>query len=280
MTGPSDAMVAVSEEVIRLWGFDKEARGDETYEDLVAERNEAESRLAKLEQKADEWSTKHAIPRGHSHAISETAGMSHHQRRAYLEAKRAEETEEADLLAFGKEKARKGNPALGIPGREESDPFFLSAASKYAEAERKRRAEAPSVASAPSVATAVTSVAVAVAVAVGGAVGGAGTGSDAPRWGRKISSTASAPVSTAVAASDRPLPAALDALIKTLPVCYKSLGGGRFTIELHRQKLRALCVAEGRDVSAKEVEEILRAEVSSLCAVEEGSWGTLCVLRI
>jgi hypothetical protein len=263
-------MVGAAEEVVRLWGFDKEARGDETYEDLVAERNEAEARLAKLERKADEWSTKHAVsavPRGHSHAVSETAGMSHHQRRAYLEAKRLEEAEEADLLAFGKEKARKGNPALGIPGREESDPFFLSAASKYAEVERKRRAETPPVAAVAAV-----------------AVGGAGTGSDAPRWGRKMSVSSAAPPSAAPPAScpsNPPLPAALDTLLKTLPVCYKSLGGGRFAIELHRQKLRALSVSEGRDVPSKEVEEILRAEVSSLCcAVEEGSWGTLCVLRI
>lgn len=61
------------------------------------------------------------------------------EEQAMRDAARAAEAENAELMAFAKEKTLKGNPALGVKGIPETDPTFLSRVSKYMEQERDRR---------------------------------------------------------------------------------------------------------------------------------------------
>ena len=111
-----------------------------------------------------------------SHAVSPTLGMTHHQRQAYHEAERAAEAEEAEIMAFAKEKTRRGNPALGVKGVSDSDPTFLSRVSSYMKQETERR---EAMRKAATVATAAAATATATAAPTTPAVeeparGGAG----------------------------------------------------------------------------------------------------------
>jgi hypothetical protein len=107
-----------------------------------------------------------------SHAVSPTLGMTHHQRQAYHEAERAAEAEEAEIMAFAKEKTRRGNPALGVKGVSDTDPTFLSRVSSYMKQETERREAMRKAASAARAATATATVVPAVEEPARGGAGG------------------------------------------------------------------------------------------------------------
>lgn len=148
-----------------------------------------------------------------SHAVSPTLGMTHHQRQAYHEAERAAEAEEAEIMAFAKEKTRRGNPALGVKGVSDSDPTFLSRVSSYMKQETERREAMRKAATVATAAAAATATAV-EEPARGGAGGWAGPATksyygkdftkedEANSWRKPRSEPASAaPVVTAAAAA-------------------------------------------------------------------------------
>ena len=181
------------------WGHSRKAdeelaaaKGDfvEASKSGDADADEIAADVIRLERKAD--AAGEALEKaqlrargfgGHSHsshAVSPTLGMTHHQRQAYHEAERAAEAEEAEIMAFAKEKTRRGNPALGVKGVSDSDPTFLSRVSSYMKQETERREamrKAATVARAATVAAAATATASPPAVeepARGGAGGWAG----------------------------------------------------------------------------------------------------------
>jgi hypothetical protein len=177
------------------WGHSRKAdeelaaaKGDfvEASKSGDADADEIAADVIRLERKAD--AAGEALEKaqlrargfgGHSHsshAVSPTLGMTHHQRQAYHEAERAAEAEEAEIMAFAKEKTRRGNPALGVKGVSDTDPTFLSRVSSYMKQETERR-EAMRKAATVARAAAATATATTTAVeepARGGAGGWAG----------------------------------------------------------------------------------------------------------
>ena len=109
------------------------------------------------------------------------------------------------------------------------------------------------------------------------AQGGSGSRADADLSWRRSAPAVMAP--TRVSAG---LPRALDTLLSNHPVCYKAMGEGRFSIEIHNKKLHELSMRERREIRAKEVEAslLLALEASGLCSIGSGSWSALCVIRV
>jgi len=118
-------------------------------------------------------------------------------------------------------------------------------------------------------------------VSVVSAHGGCGSRADADLSWRRSAPAAMAPTQVSGSGSVG-LPRALDTLLSNHPVCYKAMGEGRFSIEIHNKKLRELSMREKREIRAKDVEASLlpALEASGLCSVGSGSWSALCVIRV
>ena len=102
------------------------------------------------------------------------------------------------------------------------------------------------------------------------------TGIDAPVWIRTSTEATAVPIRVF---QSRPttLPHPIVALLSEYPVVYIGLGDGRWSLEVHRGKLRDLCARVGRRILEGEVKELLCTALSPLCAVEPGpTW----VIRI
>ena len=211
--------------------------------------------------------------------------LSRSERLAVRAAEIAEDHAASSIETEAKERlAAKGKTTL-------SDPFLFLRLKTEIQVERaKAAATVSSTVSVTAPAPAVSTVS-----SVSGGAGGSRADAamswrrSAPTVSTASASTASAsapassaPASTASASVPRTLPRALDTLLADYPVCYKAKGEGRYEIELHRKKLRDLCVKERRDIGAKEVEaSLLRAlETTGLCAISAGSWSALCVITV
>ena len=68
------------------------------------------------------------------------------------------------------------------------------------------------------------------------------------------------------------LSSAIRTLLSEYPVCYKSLGDGHYSLEIHRTRLRELCGRVGRTIQFAEVWDRLSPELSKLCTLEPGGF--------
>lgn len=239
------------------------------------------------------------------------APLTKREREAKAEAERSAEARAAELRAAAVERVRRGNPALGIKGVDETDPRFETRVSQVIVQLKKEldemRVKASEVSGPEGGAGAAATVAAAATVTIdAGGWKQASTVSkadEAGSWRRSGSAAVAAAVAattTATAAAEPSsarkydpsvrsagLPRELDALLSNYPVCYKAMADGssrevRYMIEIHRKKLRDLCVREGRNINEKEVETSLLPALreTGLCAIGSGGWGSICIIAV